>query len=280
MKTRILILVALLSLWGMTPASATTLVRMSLEQLSQASSVVARGQVVSQVSAWNTEHTRIFTFTTVRIEQIYKGEPASIVVIQQLGGVVGDTQVRVAGTAFLRPWRDYVFFLEPAGSTSRFLLVGMDQGAHPVYRDPLTDQERVALPLGHLYSMRQAGSGRGSLIGPTIPFAQFRGMVASAGNAPIVIPRGTVMPIAIESAESQGARRVSVTARTRGELFPSPGVVIPAGSSIGGNANLIAGQWQIYWRDVFIRGVRAPIKAKSAEPEGTLRGRILVVTVR
>src|SRR5579863_8687179 len=95
------------------PVRATTMVRMSLEQLSQASSVIVRGHVVSAETRWNSDHTRIMTFTTVAVDQTMKGSPGATIVVQQLGGTVGNRHVYVPGSARLAPQASYLLFLEP-----------------------------------------------------------------------------------------------------------------------------------------------------------------------
>ncbi len=100
-------------------------------------------------------------------------------------------------------------------------------------------------------------------------------------NAPIVIPSGTSVPIVIRSTESRGAGRVRVMGRTTVDLYPSATVVIPAGSSVEGTARRVAGNWEIHWQEVSIRGTRVEIGASSEEPAGgSLRGRAMVVKTR
>jgi hypothetical protein len=64
-------------------AFASTLQRMSLDQLSEASTEVIRGHVVSQETLWNPAHTRIYTYTTLAVEQTYKGNPASTLIVRE-----------------------------------------------------------------------------------------------------------------------------------------------------------------------------------------------------
>jgi hypothetical protein len=264
------------------PAESTTLVRMTLEQLSQASSEIIRGHVVSQESRWNPEHTRIMTFTTIALDQTLKGRPPSTLVIEQPGGMVGNLHVFVAGTVRFHPQTDYMLFLEPSSAeASRFLVVGMVQGAYRIYRDAATGRERLILPLGFLSrAAQQTGSGS-SVTGPTLPLSEFRQQLATALATPVVIPRGTSISLAIQSTESEGVGRAHVTGRTTADIFPSAGVVVPAGSLIEGTAQRISGTWRIHWSEVSVRGTRVPISATSEEPAGgSLRGKMLVISVR
>jgi hypothetical protein len=264
------------------PASATTLVRMSLDQLAEAATEIIRGHVVSQQTLWNPEHTRIYTYTTLALEQTYKGNPPSYLVVQQPGGKIGNVHVFVAGTTQFHAQAVYVLFLErSAADPSKFLLVGMMQGAYRIYRDAKTQEEKLILPLGSLTRGGPA-SGAGSIIaGPAVPVPQFQTEVSAALSAPLTIPRGTAIPVAIRSAQLAGLKRMDVKGRTTSDLFPNSGLVIPAGSAISGRAERTGDCWKISWTEVSIRGKQVLLSARSTEPAvGSLLGRVLVVNVR
>jgi len=282
MKIRVLVLAAILGGALAPRARATTLVRLSLQQLTEASSAIVRGRVVSQQSRWNPQHTRIVTFTTLALAETMKGTPGSTVVVEQLGGTVGNIRVHVSGTVHFHPATDYVLFLEPAGSdTSKFILVGMIQGAYRVYRDAATLQERVIPPVGG-FSMGSSSPAANPAVptGDTVPLGAFWREVAGAAAAPIAVPRGTSIPLIVQSAEPQGVGRVRIVARTATTLFPNTATVIPAGSEMVGTAELASGVWRIRWTELSVRGTRTDIRARSEEPRGRLEGRALVVEVR
>lgn len=282
MKIRGLLSAMLLASWLACPARATTLVQLSLEQLSRASSHIVRGRVVSQESRWNEAHTQIVTVTTFAVDYAVKGKRPATVLIEQPGGTVGNIHVRVAGTVRFYPQESYLLFLEPArASDSRFLLVGMVQGAYRIYRDVTTNEERVINPLGGLYYGPQERAGGVRASAQTVSLREFRQQLSTALQAPTVIPRGTTIPLTVLSTETRGVGRVRVLGRTAMELYPSASVVIPAGSPVEGTAELVAGKWRIRWTEISIRGTRVPFSANSEEPAGgTLRGRMLVVKVR
>ncbi len=283
MKSRVLVFVAIAMCWTCLPVQATTMVRMSLNQLAQASKTIVRGRVVSQESRWNSQHTQIITLTTVALGQTLKGDAAPTLVIEQMGGVVGHLRSWVPGTALLRPQAEYVFFLQPSTTrASRYLLVGMMQGAFRVYRDATTRQERVVLPTGSMATgQAETPQTSGNLAGPTMPYQAFRQAVATSVNAPLAIPSGLTIPVEIRSASFQGVGRMDIEGRVTSDLFPNRGVVIPAGSAIYGAAEREGNTWHIHWTEISTRGGRAPISALSEESaDGSLRGRLLVVTVR
>ena len=278
MKIRVLLIVGLLALLTAAPVHATTLVRLTLEQLAMASSNIVRARVISQESRWNAEHTRIFTYTKLAVSQSLKGQAASTIEIVQPGGSVGNFHVRVPGSAALHLDKEYVLFLEPSKQTQNYIVVGMAQGAYHVYRDAKTHQLRVTLPLGQLYykgNQTVTGNPPG-----TYTYSGFRAYVDSAVQSKIVVPSGTSFPVTIQSTESAGVGRMRVHGRINADVFPNHNVAIPAGSLIAGNAVLLNGRWEIYWDEVTIRDARAQISATSAGVEGNLRGRSLVVTVK
>jgi hypothetical protein len=263
-------------------AYATTLVRMSLDQLAEASTEIIRGHVVSQATLWNPAHTQIYTYTTFALEQTYKGNPPSTLVVQQPGGTIGKVHVFVAGTIQFHPQAGYVLFLERSpADPSEFLPVGMMQGAYRIYRDGKTDEEKLILPLGSL-TRGVPVSGAGSVVaGPAVLVRQFQRDVSAALSAPLTIPRGTAIRVAIKSAQFAGTRRMDVKGRTTSDLFPNSSLAIPTGSALSGRAERIGDSWKISWTEVSIGGKQVLLSARSTEPaSGSLQGRVVVVNVR
>ena len=275
-------MVSLLIILAAAPASATTLVRMSLDQLAEASTEIVRAHVLSQQTVWNPQHTRIYTYTTLALDRTYKGDPPSSPIIQQPGGTVGKTRVFVAGTVQFHTQTGYLLFLERSSADqSKFLLVGMLQGAYRIFRDEKTGEEKLILPLGSLTRGTPA-SGPGSVLaGPAVPVHQFQRDISASLSSPLNIPPGTAIPVAIKFAQSAGARRIDVRGRTTTDLFPNPGLVIPAGSAISGMAERVGDSWTISWTEVSISGRQVVLSARNTEPAAkTLEGRRLVVNVR
>jgi hypothetical protein len=279
---RVQLLAVLVAVLMAASASATTLVRMSLDQLAEASTEIIRGHVVSQETLWNPGRTRIYTYTTVAVDQTYKGNPPSTLIVQQPGGTIGKVHVFVAGTIQFHSQADYVLFLErSAADASRFLPVGMMQGAYRIYRDATTQEEKLILPLGFLTRGTPASGAASTLAGSAFPIRQFQREVSTALSRPLIIPHGTAIPLSIRSAQFAGVRRMDVQGRTISDLFPNPGLVIPAGSALTGKAERVGDAWEISWTEVSIGGKQVLLSARSTEPGvGSLQGRVLVVNVR
>jgi hypothetical protein len=160
-------------------------------------------------------------------------------------------------------------------------VVGMVQGALRIYRDAVTHQQRVILPLGKITHLARKGAATTSIQGPTIPLNEFRQQIASSLQAPIVIPSGASLPVSVVSTESLGVGRLHVIGRTTSDIFPSPSVVVPAGSPIEGAAQRVGDIWAIHWNEVTIRTMRVPIAATSQESAGgSLRGKPVLAKVR
>jgi hypothetical protein len=281
MKMRFGIFLIVLAGWmvAISPARATTMVSMSLEQLTQASSDIVQGTVVNQVSGWNSAHTQIFTVTTVAVSQRFKGNAGSTLEIQQLGGTVGNRRVYVPGDISLQPQQTYVLFLEPVPASTRYRVVGMTQGAYRIYQDATTHEDRVILPaFSHLQTEIQsivASNPTG-----TIPLAGLHKYVAHIVDTGIQIPHGLALSVSITSTESRGAGRVQVYGKTTSDLFPNPKLVIPAGTEVEGHAVLSNSMWTINWDELNVRGVHAQISGTTQESDGSLRGKSLVLNVR
>lgn len=259
------------------PARGTTMVSMSLEQLTEASSDIVQARVVNQASGWNATHTQIVTITTMAVSQTLKGNASSTVQVRQLGGTVGNLHVSVPGDVVFRPQGEYILFLEPADGVN-YRVVGMSQGAYPVYQDGTSHDERVVLPLNQA-RLQSFPGGAGSPAG-TVPLVGFHKYVATLVNAGIQIPHGLTMPVSIAHTESRGTGRMRVYGKTTAQLFPNTNVVIPMGTELEGDAVLSGGSWTIHWEELSVRGVHTQISAVNRQMSGSLRGQNVIVSVR
>lgn len=264
MKTRAACLALILGLAGATLASATTLVRMSLDQLTQAASNVVQGHVVSQTSQWNATHTQIITLTTIAVDSNVKGNTPATVVVRQLGGTVGHYRVYVPDTVHFYTQSKYMLFLEHAPSNAtQYRLVGMMEGAYRIYTDTQTRQERVINPTGYFFSGTPQNGGQVSTSPATMPLTTFQQQISSAMKKPITIPAGTVIPIVVQSVSFNGAGRILVEGETASDVFPNRQIVIPAGSLVDGWGSEVSGHWVLHWTAVSIRGQQASISATN-----------------
>jgi hypothetical protein len=94
------------------PASATTLVRQSLDELVASNAAIVVGEVVDTSSHWNVDGTFIVTDVRVAVQEVVKGNPKDREInFTVMGGTVGDLTTLIVGGAQLAPGNSYVLFL-------------------------------------------------------------------------------------------------------------------------------------------------------------------------
>lgn len=130
-------------------SGATQIVYQSLDQLGDNSSAVVVGKVAAVRSYWNEDKTKIFTETTVTVDESFKGQPGGSVRVIQLGGTVDNVQVTAHGALQWKQDEEIVLFLESTDNDT-YQVAGFSQGKFQVERDPKT---------GAAYVMRPALSG-------------------------------------------------------------------------------------------------------------------------
>ena len=140
-RSRIRIIISLLSALLFLPAlRATTLARLSLDQLAAGSDAVARLRFVRAESRW--ENGSIWTVTTFDVVETLKGQLPGQIEVRLPGGRVGHLTSTVAGTPKFHPGNEAVVFLQrsPAGG---FTVAGWVEGSFRISRDPRTGIETV-----------------------------------------------------------------------------------------------------------------------------------------
>ncbi|HTM52156.1 MAG TPA: hypothetical protein VL285_25850 [Bryobacteraceae bacterium] len=122
----------LCALAGLSTAEATTLSRVSFEDLVQKSTGIVRGRIVGSYS--DVRGSLIYTYYKVQVEDRWKGAAAAQVEVQIPGGTFGGQQQNYLGTPQLTEGAEYVFFLWTGPSGANHLL-GLSQGILDVTRD-------------------------------------------------------------------------------------------------------------------------------------------------
>lgn len=129
-------------------AWATTIRPMSLKELTRTSSTVAVAQAVRVWSQWSDDHRLIYTYTEFSVEQALKGDPGSTMVVRQLGGRVGDLEMKVSGVQHWTPGEETVLFLNKSKSgDGTYLVTGLLQGDFRISRR-LSGEAMVTNPVG------------------------------------------------------------------------------------------------------------------------------------
>jgi hypothetical protein len=173
-KIQILLVLEVLSV--VTTLHATTLARLSLDQLAAAADNVARLRCVSAESHW--ENGAIWTVTTFAVIETLKGNLPASVSVRLPGGRVGHITAAVDETPKFNPGSEAILFLERSRS-GRFSVAGWVEGTFRISSDPRTRSETVtqdssAFPVfdAATRSFRTEGIRR-------MPVEQFRSRVAT-----------------------------------------------------------------------------------------------------
>jgi hypothetical protein len=127
-------------------ALATQVLHRSPEQLGQQSALVVRGTVTDVHSFWNASRTKVFTRTSVAVDETYKGRSVGTINVVQLGGVVDNVRVTVAGALHWQQGEEVVLFLEPYEGGD-YHVSGFSQGKFMVERDPDSGDPFVRQPV-------------------------------------------------------------------------------------------------------------------------------------
>ncbi len=170
--------------WALS-AHATTLVYLDVPGKARGADLVVHGKVVSSKARWSGDGRRIFTETTVRVEDTWKGQPTEQVLVRQPGGEVEGVGQRVDGVANLPEGQEVVLFLEarPGGA---WLLHGMAQGKYRVERTS-DGKDAWAVPeeAGHVRLLDPVTREEVTVTPKTLSLTDLRGQVAQAvGAAP------------------------------------------------------------------------------------------------
>jgi hypothetical protein len=106
-------LASLFSLLGTQSAKAANAVRISDKNLVLSSDAIVTGKVVTIESHWDEERQNIYTYITLSLDQVIKGNIDSrILVIEQLGGQIGDKQVWLSASPEFSLNEDVLLFLK------------------------------------------------------------------------------------------------------------------------------------------------------------------------
>jgi hypothetical protein len=137
--------VTTLLLLASTLAVATMVKPMSVEELTVNSTEIVQGQVTESWSSWNPQHTRIYTYSRVKVSRALKGSPPQTVVVKQVGGSAGGYTQHVAGLQTMRSGEQAVLFLKPSDANDGTLVVvGLMQGHFRVARDRASGKTLVS----------------------------------------------------------------------------------------------------------------------------------------
>ena len=109
--------------------SSSSVLAVSLEQLSTASQLIFEGEVIGKTSAFNANQTSIHTYVTFRVVDVIKGtynQPE--ITLRFLGGTVGEIGLNVSDSTLPELGEAGIYFVESLERFQANPLYGMDQG--------------------------------------------------------------------------------------------------------------------------------------------------------
>ena len=131
-------LLAVIFSWG--TAHATTLARLTLDQLSASADAVARLRCESSESRW--QGGEIWTVVRFSVIESLKGDLPSQVTVRVPGGRIGHIAATIEGTPKFVPGSQAVVFLQRI-SPDGFSVAGWVEGTFRIALDPVSGRETV-----------------------------------------------------------------------------------------------------------------------------------------
>jgi hypothetical protein len=135
MKKILATLIIILGFWPFVRESHASISSqpLSLQELSDRSSLIVVGAVSKMESLWNPERTKIFTFIQIEVEDYIKGAERELLTVRIPGGTAeGITEVHPGGPTFVEGEK-VLLFLAPGDGYSDS--AGLNQGTYSILGD-------------------------------------------------------------------------------------------------------------------------------------------------
>src|SRR5688572_653224 len=148
MQFRLFHLVAALGLLlAALPGRATTVIQPTFNELVASAEYIVRVEVVAVNSSWRDNRAKpgeryIGSQISLNVREVIKGTPPHPLVLDVVGGRVGNDELVIDGAPKLRAGDECILFVRGNGKTF-FPLVGLMHGYFPVYRDAVTRRASV-----------------------------------------------------------------------------------------------------------------------------------------
>ncbi len=134
MKPYSIVLILLINFLVLSPASASSVVSLNLQQLSSRATLIFYAEVTSNNVKKDGQSGRIATFTVFKIIELIKGKTGSTHLIKQIGGHLASTgtTLRIHGIPKFETGNKYVVFLPEKSSIGFSSPLGLHQGSFTV----------------------------------------------------------------------------------------------------------------------------------------------------
>jgi hypothetical protein len=130
-------------------AVATTVSKLSLEELVRKSGRIILGRCLSTESRWNQRNTLIYTYSKFAVTENFKGQAGGFVNVVTVGGTVDGITQTVSGMPQFEQDEEVVLFLE-ASKNDLWQPVGLSQGKFRIVKDSRTGDTEAILSLSGL----------------------------------------------------------------------------------------------------------------------------------
>ncbi len=139
------LIVCVLLIFGVVTASATSVVPPDFTQLVNESDYIVRAVVKSVTSEWreNNGHRHIFTLVELDVREVIAGKPPQPLILEMLGGRIGEEEMAVAGAPKFKVGDEDVLFIQGNGKNISPLFAIM-HGRYPVLKEQGTGREYIA----------------------------------------------------------------------------------------------------------------------------------------
>lgn len=125
-------------------ASAMTIVPMTDEDLAVSSRAIVEGRVVDAEPVWNHDRGAVFTYVTVDVERVYKGDvPPGLLVLRQLGGRTGRHATEIDGSPELTAGERVLLFLN-TDDEGAVHIAHLSLGHYEIVFDPVSGRDVAA----------------------------------------------------------------------------------------------------------------------------------------
>jgi len=124
---------------------ATSVVPPSFEELVNESDYVVRATVKTVTSEWRIQggSRHIFSKVELDVREVIKGTPPTPLVLEMLGGKVGQDAMAIAGAPKFEPGQEDILFIQGNGRNI-FPLFAIMHGRYPILHEAGTGREYVA----------------------------------------------------------------------------------------------------------------------------------------
>ena len=162
--------------------NATTVVPMSIERLTEASSRIVMAKAQDSWSEWSADRKLIYTVTRFSVQRSYKGEAAAdTVLVRSMGGRLGNIEQKVAG---VRSWRSgeraVLFLRESVVHDGTYAVTGLMQGDFRFTRETSATEQFVSNGVPEVETFDQATKKSGVYSGSRIPLRELERRIAKA----------------------------------------------------------------------------------------------------